>query len=193
MKKNYVIIISVILVLTVVVPYLIIAASDGISTKVSDWALFSTYVNGLLMPLLTICNLLLLVEINKSVSSNVEKEYKQLYKRLKDNQKYETPGSDFRVELKEQKTINESFDGLNACASEVYRVMHELSEGNNGFEMTCLATPNVQARFNLQIAQLKVNTYKELYAANGDKSYEKQWREAMNELEQLHKDSYLAD
>jgi uncharacterized membrane protein len=193
MKKSYIIVISVILVIAVVVPYLIIAASDGISTQVSDWALFSTYVNGLLMPLLTICNLVLLVEINKSVSSNVENGHKQLYKRLKDNLKNENPGSDFRVELKEQKTVSKSLDGLNACASDVYRVMNELADGNNGFEMVCLATPNVQTRLNLQIAQLKVNIYKELYAAKGDKSYEKQWRKAMKELEQLHKDSYLAD
>ena len=193
MKKSYIIVISVILVVAVVVPYLIIAASDGISTQVSDWALFSTYVNGLLMPLLTICNLLLLVEINKSVSSNVENEHKQLYKRLKDNLKNENPGSDFRVELKEQKTVGKSLDGLNACVSDVYRVMNELTEDNNGFEMSCLATPNAQTRLNLQIAQLKVNIYKELYAANGDKFYEKQWRKAMDELEQLHKDSYLAD
>ena len=193
MKKGSVIIISVILVIAVVVPYLIIAASDGISTKVSDMALFSTYVNGLLMPLLTICNLFLLAAINQSVSTNVEKEHKQLYKRLKANLKGGTIESDFRVDLKCQKTVNDSLDALNARVSDVYLVMNDLADGNNGFEMTCLATPNVQTRLNLQIAQLKVNIYKELYAANGDKTYERHWREAMDELEQLHKDSYLAD
>lgn len=110
---------------------------------------------------------------NKNVSTNVEIDHKQLYKRLKANLKGGTIESDFRVELKDQKTVNDSLDALNMSVSDVYRVMDDLAEGNNGFEMTCLATPNVQARLNLQIAQLKVNTYKELYAANRDKSYEK--------------------
>ena len=192
MKKNSIVIISIVLVIIVVVPYFVLAVSDGFSTDVTDWALFSSYVNGLLMPLLTICNLIILVEINKSVSFNAEKEHNQMYKRLQDNLCDDSPACDLRVNLSDQKTLNESLDMLNLSVSEVYRVMNDLAH-DNGFEMTCLATPNVQTRLNLQIAQLKVNIFKELYALSGDKLYERQWREAMSKLEQLHKDSYLAD
>lgn len=78
---------------------------------------------------------------------------------------------------------------------DVYGVLDTLAEevGDKDFEMVCLATPNTKARLDIQIAQLKVNNYQELFNASGKAEHEKALDKAIKELKKLHKDTYLAD
>lgn len=103
--------------------------------------------------------------------------------------------AEFRVGIVRQESVEESLAILNEKVKDVYRVLDALAEdvGDKDFEMVCLAIPNTKARLNIQVAQLKVNIYQELFNASGRVEHEKALDTAIKELKMLHRDTYLMD
>lgn len=193
MTQKQIIICAFISTILILLPYVLNFAGNNFSGNTSDWENFSGYINGLIMPILTVANLFIIAEVNNTIKGKNNK-FEILYKKLKqqmENGKY----SEFRVDVEKQETIEESLTALDEKVKNVYDVLDTLAAevDDKDFETTCLATPNSKARLNVQIAQLKVNIYKELFEASKSAEHEKKLEKAMKELQKLHKNTYLAD
>lgn len=193
MTKKTIYILVVISTVAILLPYILQFMGSEVSSNTADWSNFSTYINGLIMPILTIANLMILVNVNNSIKGNNDKREK-LYKILK-RQMEKGDFAEFRVDVEKQESVEESLAILDEKVKDVYGVLDTLAEevGDKDFEMVCLATPNTKARLDIQIAQLKVNIYQELFNASGKAEHEKALDKAIKELKKLHKDTYLAD
>lgn len=193
MTKKTIYILVVISTVAILLPYILQFMGSEVSSNTADWSNFSTYINGLIMPILTIANLMILVNVNNSIKGNNDKGEK-LYKILK-RQMEKGDFAEFRVDVEKQESVEESLAILDEKVKDVYGVLDTLAEevGDKDFEMVCLATPNTKARLDIQIAQLKVNIYQELFNASGKAEHEKALDKAIKELKKLHKDTYLAD
>lgn len=193
MTKKTIYILVVISTVAILLPYILQFMGSEVSSNTADWSNFSTYINGLIMPILTIANLMILVNVNNSIKGNNDKREK-LYKILK-RQMGKGDFAEFRVDVEKQESVEESLAILDEKVKDVYGVLDTLAEevGDKDFEMVCLATPNTKARLDIQIAQLKVNIYQELFNASGKAEHEKALDKAIKELKKLHKDTYLAD
>lgn len=193
MTRKQIYILVAISTVVILLPYILQFMGTGVSSNTADWSNFSTYLSGLIMPILTIANLMILVNVNNSIKGNNDKREK-LYKILK-RQIEKGDFAEFRVDIEKQESVEESLAILDKKVKDVYGVLDVLSEevGDKDFEMVCLATPNTKARLDIQIAQLKVNIYQELFNASGKAEHEKALDKAIKELKKLHKDTYLAD
>lgn len=193
MTKKTIYILVAISTVAIFLPYILQFMGSEVSSNTADWSNFSTYINGLLMPILTIANLMILVNVNNSIKGNNDKREK-LYKILK-SQMEKGDFAEFRVDVEKQESVEESLAILDEKVKDVYGVLDTLAEevGDKDFEMVCLTTPNTKARLEIQIAQLKVNIYQELFNASGKAEHEKALDKAIKELKKLHKDTYLAD
>lgn len=193
MTKKQIYILVALSTVTILLPFILRFMGTGISSNTADWGNFSMYVNGLIMPVLSIANLMILVNVNNSIRGNDDKREK-LYEILK-RQKRKGDFAEFRVDIVTQKSVEESLVILDEKIKNVYEVLDTLAKevGDKDFEMVCLATPNTKAHLNIQIAQLKVNIYQELYNASGKAEHEKALNAAIKELKELHRDTYLAD
>lgn len=102
---------------------------------------------------------------------------------------------EYRVELEKQETVEQSLALLDEKVKDVYEVLDHLAEevGNDDFEYACLASNNTETRLDVQIAQLKVNIYKELFEATKSEDHKNRLNKAKSELQKIHKNSYLAD
>ena len=193
MTKKQIYILVAISTVVILLPYILQFMGSEVSSNTADWSNFSTYISGLIMPILTIANLMILVNVNNSIKGNNDKRDK-LYKILK-RQMEKGDFAEFRVDIEKQESVEESLAILDEKEKDVYGVLDALAEevGDKDFEMACLATPNTKARLDIQIAQLKVNIYQELFNASGKAEHEKALDKAIKELKKLHKDTYLAD
>lgn len=193
MTKKTIYILVAISTVAILLPYILQFMGSEVSSNTADWSNFSTYINGLLMPILTIANLMILVNVNNSIKGNNDKREK-LYKILKRRME-KGDFAEFRVDVEKQESVEESLAILDEKVKDVYGVLDTLAEevGDKDFEMVCLATPNTKARLDIQIAQLKVNIYQELFNASGKAEHEKALEKAIKELKKLYKDTYLAD
>ena len=193
MTRKQIYILVAISTVVILLPYILQFMGTGVSSNTADWSNFSTYLSGLIMPILTIANLMILVNVNNSIKGNNDKREK-LYKILK-RQIEKGDFAEFRVDIEKQESVEESLAILDKKVKDVYGVLDVLSEkvGDKDFEMVCLATSNTKARLDIQIAQLKVNIYQELFNASGKAEHEKALDKAIKELKKLHKDTYLAD
>lgn len=193
MTRKQIYILVAISTVVILLPYILQFMGTGVSSNTADWSNFSTYLSGLIMPILTIANLMILVNVNNSIKGNNDKREK-LYKILK-RQIEKGDFAEFRVDIEKQESVEESLAILDKKVKDVYGVLDVLSEevGDKDFEMVCLAAPNTKARLDIQIAQLKVNIYQELFNASGKAEHEKALDKAIKELKKLHKDTYLAD
>lgn len=193
MTKKQIYILVAISTVVILLPYILQFMGSEVSSNTADWSNFSTYISGLIMPILTIANLMILVNVNNSIKGNNDKRDK-LYKILK-RQMGKGDFAESRVDIEKQESVEESLAILDEKVKDVYGVLDALAEevGDKDFEMVCLATPNTKARLDIQIAQLKVNIYQELFNASGKAEHEKALDRAIKELKKLHKDTYLAD
>lgn len=193
MTKKQIYILVAISTVVILLPYILQFMGSEVSSNTADWSNFSTYINGLIMPILTIASLMILVNVNNSIKGNNDKRDK-LYKILK-RQMGKGDFAEFRVDIEKQESVEESLAILDEKVKDVYGVLDALAEevGEKDFEMVCLATPNTKARLDIQIAQLKVNIYQELFNASGKAEHEKALDKAIKDLKKLHKDTYLAD
>lgn len=193
MTKKQIYILVAISTVVILLPYILQFMGSGVSSNTADWSNFSTYISGLIMPILTIANLMILVNVNNSIKGNNDKR-DNLYKILK-RQMEKGDFAEFRVDIEKQESVEESLAILDEKVKDVYGVLDALAEevGDKDFEMVCLATPNTKARLDIQIAQLKVNIYQELFNASGKAEHEKALDKAIKDLKKLHKDTYLAD
>lgn len=82
MTKKTIYILVAISTVAILLPYILQFMGSEVSSNTADWSNFSTYINGLLMPILTIANLMILVNVNNSIKGNNDKREK-LYKILK--------------------------------------------------------------------------------------------------------------
>lgn len=193
MTKKQIYILVAISTIAIVIPYVLNFMGSDVSGNTADWGNFAMYVNGLIMPTLTVANLMVLVNVNNSIKGNNEKREK-LYKALK-RQMEKGDFAEFRVDIEKQETVEESLAVLDEKIKDVFSVLYTLAEevGDKDFEMACLGAPNTKARLDIQIAQLKVNIYQELFDASGKPEHQKALDNAIKEMKKLHKETYLAD
>lgn len=152
MTKKTIYILVAISTVAILLPYILQFMGSEVSSNTADWSNFSTYINGLIMPILTIANLMILVNVNNTIKGNNDKREK-LYKILK-RQKGKGDFAVFRVDVEKQESVEESLAILDEKVKDVYGVLDTLAEevGDKDFEMVCLATPNTKARLDIQIA-----------------------------------------
>lgn len=192
MTKKQIIIFSIIIILIAIVPFAFNFAKIGISNNTGDWANFATYMNGILMPIFTIANLIILSNVNSSVREL--KNGTDLYNKIK-QQSEKGDFAEFRVDLEEQHTVEESLAGLEEKLKNIKHFLNDYATliEKKDFETSQLGVPNTITRLELQIAQLKVNIYKELCDSSGNPEHKKKYEKLSKELQKLHKNSYLVD
>ncbi len=110
MKKSYLYLIVVISFLLIVLPYFIVFFKNGISTNINDWGAFGNYLNGLLMPILSFINILVLISVSNSVSklSMQDKEHK---KKLETINK-EITNNQFKITINPNASILDNYKDL---------------------------------------------------------------------------------
>lgn len=79
MTKKTIYILVAISTVAILLPYILQFMGSEVSSTTADWSNFSTYINGLIMSILTIANLMILVNVNNSIKGNNDKREK-LYK-----------------------------------------------------------------------------------------------------------------
>lgn len=152
MTRNQIFILVALSIFVILIPYILRFMGTGISSNTADWGNFSMYVNGLIMPILSIANLLVLVNVNNSIRGKGDKRG-NLYKLLK-RQTKKGAFAEFRVDVVKQKSVEESLSILDEKVKNVYEVLDALAKevGDKDFEMIYLGTPNTKAHLNIQIA-----------------------------------------
>lgn len=192
MTKKQIILLGVLSLAMVVLPYIWKFGNASVSSNTADWGSFATYLNGLLMPILTVANLIILTNVNESIKGTDYRE--QLYRKI-EQQKTKGKGAEIRVDIDKQLSVEESLSILEEKIKDVYEVLDILAENtnDNNFEISQLARLNKKNRLNMQVAMLKVNIYQELFNVSGKEEYKKALDKATKEMVKLHKITYLAD
>lgn len=72
MKKGWIIIICISVILTVC--FYLLQFNKGISDNASDWGSFGDYLNGILMPILTIINIWVFIRLTEVINSSDRKQ-----------------------------------------------------------------------------------------------------------------------
>lgn len=180
-------------VAVIATPYIIRFWGTGISRNVVDWSSFSSYFSGLLVPVLSLLNIIVLIRVNNSIQS-VSRRRNSIYKKI-EKQMTKDDFAEFRVDIERQDSVEGAFKGLDEKVNDLSEVVNTLADkvGMTDFETVYLAAPNTRLRLLLQIAQLKAIIYQELYIESGKIEYKKLMNRFEKEFVDLHHDSGLAD
>ncbi len=190
---------------------------DGIISKQSDdWANFSTYINGLITPFLTIITIFVMLKVNYSIK-NSSFNHNDLLKKL--TKKYRK--MDFTMEIPKDKSFEHSIKELNElvinlkynidsiltdqeelkkdiiskCEKQGYDVsmIQEAFQNYNSFESKCLEYPNILSHIKMYLILTEIGHYKELDKKDNNISYEGKLKDLYVQLDKTIENNTLAD
>lgn len=128
MKKLYIIVAIVIIlsVLAAILPFIVNFSGSTISHDSRDWQALGAYFSGMIVPVLTILNIVILLRINSNISSFSLKEFDEKHeeKVQKNNSK------ELSLELSNNLTVKSSTDNLNYSIDQVIKTFQLLQESN---------------------------------------------------------------
>lgn len=140
----------------ILLPYFIVFYQKEISINISDWGSFGNYINGLLMPILSFINILVLIKVSNSVSklSFQDKEHKKKLKEINKEKSY----NDFKITINPNATILDNYNDL--C--EKINVINNYLDMFHSSDEECLKDLHyVFERLNLPIERIDEIPYSE--------------------------------
>ena len=212
-------IITIIFAIAVLIPillYYINFHNNGLSKNGVDWANFSTYISGIVSPIISIISVFVLLKVNESVKQsnfNIYNRYKRIIR------KYKT--IDFAIDLPKdlsfEKRIQDLHDLINNLESNIGTVFEDESSMKdeisklclkNGiretlildifnqhecFESKCLAIPNLLTTIKAYLMLIEISHYEELIKLEKNASYEEKLEKLSKELEEYMRNNRLVD
>lgn len=115
----------------IVLPYLLMFYQNGISGNPTDWSSFATYLNGLIVPILSFVNILVLLSVRQAVS-NISVEKYEHNKTLREYNKKDLGG--FKVEIDTNLTIEDNLHNLESHIATIEELFKDLYESDQHCE-----------------------------------------------------------
>jgi hypothetical protein len=129
-KRKTVYIICVFVIIIILLPYIIIFSSNnGLSSNTEDWSNFGGYFGGILTPIVTIINVIILIGINNTVS-NINNDYKEHIRRLKKIDKTNA-AREYKIKYKKESTIEENINDIFKDYYNIKEILDLLEKSDN--------------------------------------------------------------
>lgn len=211
--------ITIILTISIIVPIILYYANFhdyNISKNSNDWANFSTYISGIVTPIISIISVIVLLKVNESVKQsnfNIYNRYKRLRKkirtmdftielpknlsfekRMEDLRKYvEGLSSNIEIILNNEDDLKNDIAEICSKNGINENVINDIFRNHDCFESKCLAIPNFINTIGAYLILAEITHYKELAKVDKKSSYEEKLKFLSIQLEKYLEEHQLTD
>lgn len=124
-NTRFIIIVLFVVVIIILLPYIFVFSGNGISDQVIDWSNMSTYISGLIVPVLAALNLFVLLRVSNDVGkmSNREDKHREIIRNVKDKSLI----PEYKVDINLDDTVIDNWEKIEKLHKKLNEILLELS------------------------------------------------------------------